>query len=163
MATQGGFNFGAGDRQSARLGQNADEQQERAFMNKAVDRKRIAEGMAPIYDESGLFRNPTGGGTSGGVGGTSGANVGAGGAPGVTNLQKQFEASLAARPDDVFMKKLKAMSADGASFATDDPSYKWRFEQGQQAVERSNAAKGFVCSGNVLQELQAYGQGAASQ
>ncbi len=163
MATQGGFNFGAGDRQSARLGQNADEQQERAFMNKAVDRKRIAEGMAPIYDESGLFRNPTGSGTGGGAGGSGGANVGAGGAPGVTNLQQQFEASLASRPDDVFMTKLKAMSADGASFATDDPSYKWRFDQGQQAVERSNAAKGLLGSGNVLQELQAYGQGAASQ
>ena len=98
-----------------------------------------------------------------GSGGGGSGNVGEGGAPGIDNLQKQFEASLANRPDDVFMKKLKAMSADGASFTTDDPSYKWRFDQGQQAVERSNAAKGLLGSGNVLQELQAYGQGAASQ
>lgn len=112
------------------------------------------------YNMPVVGRPATGGGSSGGGGG---GNVGAGGAPGVTNLQQQFEASLKNRPDDIFMQKLKGMATDGESFNTSDPSYKWRFEQGQQAVERSAAAKGLLGSGNVLQELQAYGQGAASQ
>lgn len=48
-------------------------------------------------------------------------------------------------------------------FSINDPSYKFRFDQGQQALERSAAAKGFLGSGNVLQELQKYGQDMASQ
>lgn len=46
---------------------------------------------------------------------------------------------------------------------TQDPSYQFRFQQGQQALERSGAAKGFLGSGNILQELVGYGQGMASQ
>ena len=56
--------------------------------------------------------------------------------------------------------RLKAMMT--GSFGPDDPSYQWRFDQGQQAVERSQAAKGLLGSGNALQELMTYGQGMAS-
>lgn len=49
------------------------------------------------------------------------------------------------------------------NFTPNDPSYKWRFDQGQQGVERSMAAKGFLGSGNILAELQKQGQGMASQ
>lgn len=42
-------------------------------------------------------------------------------------------------------------------------AYKFRFDQGQQAVERSAAARGMTGSGNVLAELAKYGQGMASQ
>jgi hypothetical protein len=49
------------------------------------------------------------------------------------------------------------------NFSANDPSYKARFEGGQQALERSAAAKGMLGSGNVLQALQDYGQGMASQ
>lgn len=52
------------------------------------------------------------------------------------------------------------MSGD---FTANDPSYKFRFDQGQQALERSAAAKGQIGSGNVLQALQKYGQDMASQ
>lgn len=48
-------------------------------------------------------------------------------------------------------------------FSTSDPSYQFRLQQGQQALERSAAAKGMLGSGNILQALQDYGQGAASQ
>lgn len=48
-------------------------------------------------------------------------------------------------------------------FDSSDPSYQWRFNQGQQAVERSAAARGLLGSGNAAIELQQYGQGAASQ
>lgn len=47
-------------------------------------------------------------------------------------------------------------------FTPQDPSYAWRFGQGQQAVERSMAAKGMLNSGNFLTALTDYGQGQAS-
>lgn len=59
--------------------------------------------------------------------------------------------------------QLSAMTAPGGSFSTSDPSYQFRLQQGQQAVERSALAKGIGFSGNALQALTDYGQGAASQ
>jgi len=41
--------------------------------------------------------------------------------------------------------------------------YRFRFNEGQQALERSAAAKGMLRSGNTLAALTNYGQGAASQ
>lgn len=49
------------------------------------------------------------------------------------------------------------------NFSSSDPSYQARFQGGQQALERSQAAKGFLGSGNMLTALQDYGQGQASQ
>jgi hypothetical protein len=60
----------------------------------------------------------------------------------------------------VFDTKLASMAS--GTFNSSDPSYQWRFEQGQQAVERSAASKGMLGSGNILQELTSYGQGMAS-
>jgi hypothetical protein len=45
----------------------------------------------------------------------------------------------------------------------DSNAYKFRFNQGQQALERSAAAKGMLNSGNTLAALAEYGQGMASQ
>ena len=42
-------------------------------------------------------------------------------------------------------------------------AYRFRFNEGQQALERSAAAKGMLRSGNTLAALTNYGQGAASQ
>ncbi len=42
-------------------------------------------------------------------------------------------------------------------------AYKFRFNQGQQALERSAAARGMLNSGNTLAALTNYGQGAASE
>ena len=44
-----------------------------------------------------------------------------------------------------------------------DPSYAWRLQQGQQALERSGAARGMTLSGAQAKALQGYGQGMASQ
>ncbi|MES2355616.1 MAG: DNA transfer protein p32 [Pseudomonadota bacterium] len=44
-----------------------------------------------------------------------------------------------------------------------DPSYKFRFQQGQQALEASAAARGQQFSGNTLKALNDYGQGSAQQ
>ena len=64
-------------------------------------------------------------------------------------------------PTEIYRNKLEAMAS--GKFGIDDPSYKFRFEQGQQALERSQAARGFLGSGNAAIELQQYGQESASQ
>lgn len=42
------------------------------------------------------------------------------------------------------------------------PDYQFQLEQGQQAMDRANAARGGFFSGNALREAQQYGQGLAS-
>lgn len=64
-------------------------------------------------------------------------------------------------PSNIFREKLTGM-LDG-TFAPDDPSYQFRLEQGQQALERSQGSRGLLNSGNAALELQEYGQGMASQ
>jgi hypothetical protein len=64
-------------------------------------------------------------------------------------------------PSGGYSDKLQQMLS--GEFGPTDPSYQWRFNQGQQAVERSAAARGLLGSGNAAIELQQYGQGAASQ
>lgn len=64
-------------------------------------------------------------------------------------------------PSAIYQNKLAEMAT--GTFSPDDPSYQWRFQQGQQATERSLAARGLLNSGNAAIELQQYGQGAASQ
>jgi hypothetical protein len=64
-------------------------------------------------------------------------------------------------PSDIYQQKLAQMST--GEFSPDDPSYQWRYQQGQQAAERSLASRGLLNSGNAAIELQQYGQGAASQ
>ena len=48
-------------------------------------------------------------------------------------------------------------------FTEDDPSYRWRLEQGQEALERGAIARGGLQSGGTLKALTRYAQGAASQ
>jgi len=121
---------------------------------------------------------------SGSSGGMPGSGTGAGGVPTVTtnnNLQSQSEQLrydpwaehrpaagdlLAGQMDDtgpsnLYQTKLAQMT--NGQFTPDDPSYQFRFQQGQQAAERSAAARGLLNSGNAAIELQQYGQGMASQ
>jgi hypothetical protein len=56
-----------------------------------------------------------------------------------------------------------AMKDFTPSDLTTDPSYQWRLDQGQQALERSAAAKGGLQSGGFMKDLTNYAQGAASQ
>lgn len=66
-----------------------------------------------------------------------------------------------ASPSDLYLQKLAAMTT--GEFTPDDPSYQFRYQQGQQAAERSLASRGLLNSGNAAIELQQYGQGMASQ
>jgi len=62
-----------------------------------------------------------------------------------------------------YIASLRNLMAGGASATAADPSYKWRFKQGQAALESSLAAQGLLNSGRAALELQQYGQQAASQ
>lgn len=48
-------------------------------------------------------------------------------------------------------------------FKSTDPSYQWRFNQGQQALDRSAASRGMLLSGSQVKAAQEYGGNAASQ
>lgn len=54
-------------------------------------------------------------------------------------------------------------AAPDASQFREDPGYQFAFDQGQQAVERSAAARGTLNSGGTLKSLLRYGQGMADQ
>lgn len=78
-----------------------------------------------------------------------------------TKYMPQLDAQMAKDPSNGYADQLKTLMT--GQFSPNDPSYAWRFQQGQQAVERSAAAKGLLQSGNAAIELQQYGQGMASQ
>src|SRR5262245_29421371 len=48
-------------------------------------------------------------------------------------------------------------------FSQDDPSYQWRLQQGQEALQKSAAMRGGLQGGGTLKALTNYAQGAASQ
>ena len=78
-----------------------------------------------------------------------------------TKYMPQLDAQMAKDPSNGYADQLKTLMT--GQFSPNDPSYAWRFQQGQQAVERSAAARGLLHSGNAAIELQQYGQGMASQ
>lgn len=50
-----------------------------------------------------------------------------------------------------------------SDFASEDPGYAFRLQEGQRQVDNSAAARGSTLSGGALKALQRYGQGMASQ
>jgi len=61
-----------------------------------------------------------------------------------------------------YEQRLQELMSNPDSIANTN-GYRFRFNEGQQALERSAAAKGMLRSGNTLAALTNYGQGAASQ
>ena len=51
----------------------------------------------------------------------------------------------------------------GGKFDTSNPAYQFQLKQGQQALDRSSAARGMGYSGAQMKAAQQYGQGLASQ
>lgn len=62
---------------------------------------------------------------------------------------------------DIYSQRLAQMMTSG--FTPDDPSYQWRMQQGQLALERSAAAKGMMGSGGLAAALTDYGQRSGAQ
>ena len=116
---------------------------------------------------------PMGGGAvmGGYTGGAGGGVVGSGGAGvagyGGSSAQAFQTAAGAADPFAAqrgqYQTALQQLMTGGTSAIAADPSFQQRLQGGQQALERSQAAKGFLGSGNILTELLNYGQGQASQ
>jgi hypothetical protein len=99
----------------------------------------------------------TAGTTAVSAGQTAGAGVtaSAGTANGLLNPYISAGSTAAGQLSDLANQKF--------TFSPDDPSYQWRLQQGQQALERSAAARGAVQGGGVMKALTNYAQGAASQ
>lgn len=62
-----------------------------------------------------------------------------------------------------YMGQLQNLMTNPQSALQSDPGYQFRLQQGEQALARSGAAKGFVGSGNMATALTDYAQGLASQ
>lgn len=54
------------------------------------------------------------------------------------------------------------LSGKSYDYASEDPSYQFRLNEGQKQVDNSAAARGSTLSGGALKALQKYGQGMAS-
>lgn len=71
--------------------------------------------------------------------------------------------SSAYTPDaNPWLTRLNAL-LDNPDSINESAAYKFRFDQGQKALERSAAARGSLNSGNTLAALSTYGQGQAAQ
>ena len=75
------------------------------------------------------------------------------------NLMKSGAGQLN-NPLDLY---LKSKGLSGGQFNTNNPAYQFQLKQGQQALDRSSAARGMGYSGAQMKAAQDYGQGMASQ
>jgi len=62
-----------------------------------------------------------------------------------------------------FDSYLASKGLAGGKFDTNNPAYQFQLKQGQQALDRSAAARGMGASGAQMKAAQQYGQGMASQ
>ena len=62
-----------------------------------------------------------------------------------------------------FDSYLASKGLAGGRFDTNNPAYQFQLKQGQQALDRSSAARGMGYSGAQMKAAQEYGQGLASQ
>lgn len=103
-----------------------------------------------------------------GAGSSSGIPVpgspGAGGGLGSSALFQQAAATADpwAPQREKYTAQLNQLMQGGESAIAADPSVQARMKMGQDALARSAAAKGFLGSGNILQEITKYGQELAS-
>lgn len=72
-----------------------------------------------------------------------------------------YSPSVSSTPS-AYDAKLNSLMSNPDSIAN-SAGYKFRLDQGNQAIQRSAAAKGMLGSGNTLAELLRYGQGEAAQ
>ena len=75
------------------------------------------------------------------------------------DLMKQGAGQL----NNPFDTYLASKGLAGGKFDTNNPAYQFQLKQGQQALDRSAAARGMGYSGAQMKASQAYGQGLASQ
>lgn len=69
----------------------------------------------------------------------------------------------AAAPASLMAQPAAPMADNRNEWLANTPGYQFRFDQGQQAIERSAAARGTALTGGTLKELARFGSGLASQ
>ena len=158
----------AGDRAALMEQQSADKQlalQREIWEKQQADQKPYLEqgaygisrlgdlmrNQTSAYDKSRRFNAtiPTG---MGGV-----AIIGDGGTRKPTNNANGGQLN---NPFDTY---LASKGLGGGRFDTTNPAYQFQLKQGQQALDRSSAARGMGYSGAQMKAAQEYGQGLASQ
>ena len=84
---------------------------------------------------------------------------------GIQDIYSQAQQQASAQLDPYAQAGTQALGnlQGGYDAFTQDPSYQFQLDQGNQAVERSLAAQGLGQSGAALKAAQEYGQGLASQ
>lgn len=104
-----------------------------------------------------IIGNAVGGPLGGVLGGLIGGSAGGGGSSpsGAAGIADPFAGQ---RPQ--YQQQLNSLMT--GSFKPTDPSYKWRFDQGLEALNRTMGASGLLHSGNLLAALSDYGQNQAS-
>lgn len=158
----------AGDRAAALEAQSADKQlalQREIWEQQQKDQAPwLEEGRWGISRLGDLMRNqtPAYNSNSGfnatipmGMGGV--AIIGDGGTKKPTNNANGGQLN---NPFDTY---LASKGLAGGKFDTTNPAYQFQLKQGQQALDRSSAARGMGASGAQMKAAQQYGQGLASQ
>jgi len=79
-----------------------------------------------------------------------------------SGYQNRLNTLLGDNNQDRYQTQLDALLRNPSSIEN-TPGYQFQMDQGNQAINRSAAAKGMSNSGGVLAELAKYGQGLASQ
>lgn len=103
-----------------------------------------------------VVSNVIGGGATAAVN----AVTGTGGTAGTQAAQAAADPFASQRGQ--YQQQLQSMMTPGSNFQAQDPSYNFRLQQGEQAVNAGAASSGMLNSGNRLQALQSYGQNMAS-
>ena len=162
LIAQGGAGAAAG--QSAVAAQNAAFQAQQAQKNNRSD---LSPWMATGTRATGQLGALLGYGSlwnRGGDGATYGYEDDPNAQANAQNALRSYMAgSGATMPNYVPVNALTGRMTQVSDNFAEDPSYQWRFDQGQKALDRSAASKGMLLSGAQGKALQDYGQGAASQ
>ena len=158
----------AGDRASALEQQSADKQlalQREIWEKQQADYKPYLEqGTWGINRLGDLMRNQTPAyNTSSGFNATIPMGMGGVAIIGDGGTKKPTNNANGGQLNNPFDTYLASKGLAGGKFDTSNPAYQFQLKQGQQALDRSSAARGMGASGAQMKAAQQYGQNLASQ
>ena len=158
----------AGDRASALEQQSADKQlalQREIWEKQQADYKPYLEqGTWGINRLGDLMRNQTPAyGAGSGFNATIPMGMGGVAIIGDGGTRKPTPNANGGQLNNPFDTYLASKGLAGGRFDTSNPAYQFQLKQGQQALDRSSAARGMGYSGAQMKAAQDYGQGMASQ
>jgi hypothetical protein len=158
----------AGDRASALEQQSADKQlalQREIWEKQQADYKPYLEqGTWGINRLGDLMRNQTSAyDKSSGFNATIPMGMGGVAIIGDGGTRKPTNNANGGQLNNPFDTYLASKGLAGGRFDTNNPAYQFQLKQGQQALDRSSAARGMGYSGAQIKAAQEYGQGMASQ